>query len=368
MRPCFSFFLCLVFTTQLQAQDIEQRFQQVVDSVYAANPASVGFLVHVEAPDRRISWSCAVGEANRQTHEKLLPDQPVLIASNTKPYVAATILRLVEQGKIQVDQPIGALLTPETEKRLSAAGYQTGKITLKHLLSHTSGIRDYVDEAYFQFVDAHRNHAWTRDEQIVRAMQAGSPYTAPGDTFRYADINYVLLTEVIETCTRISFYEAIRSLLGFKRQRLPATWFVKLEKIPAKTAPMAHQYWDKYGWDTYDLDPSWDLYGGGGMASTVKDMALFFRKLFEGKIIRDREVLAMMYRDVPPNLEINYCLGIRKITIAGLTGYNHGGGLGTDVVYVPELNATIAVAVLEASHRPGAQEISKEIARLLRVL
>lgn len=368
MRKCFYILLWLTAAGTVQAQDIQHRFRQVVDSVYAAHTGAVGFLVHVEAPGRYISWNYAVGDADRITQQPLLTSQPVLIASNTKPYVAATILRLVEQGCVQVDQPIEKLLRAETEQQLSAAGYQTEKITLRHLLSHTSGIRDYVDEGYFQLIGMHKDHAWTRDEQITRAARAGLPYAAPGDTFRYADINYLLLTEVIETCTQKPFYEAIRSLLDLKKHRLRNTWFIKLEKTPKKSAALAHQYWDKYGWDTYDLDPSWDLYGGGGMAATVKDMALFFRWLFEGKIIQNKDVLAQMYQDVPPNLEVNYCLGIRKISIAGFTGYNHGGGLGTDVVYIPELDATIAVAVLEASHRPRAQEISKEIARLLGAL
>lgn len=66
-----------------------------------------------------------------------------------------------------------------------------------------------------------------------------------------------------------------------------------------------------------------------------------------------------------PNLEINYCLGIRKIKYSGILGYNHGGGLGTDLIYIPALNASIAVASSEATHRPKAVEISKEIVRLL---
>jgi D-alanyl-D-alanine carboxypeptidase len=61
-----------------------------------------------------------------------------------------------------------------------------------------------------------------------------------------------------------------------------------------------------------------------------------------------------MYADVLPNLEINYCLGIRKIKIGGIIGYNHGGGLGTDVTYFPGLNATIAIASVDADKRDKA--------------
>lgn len=368
IKKCFYFLLFLAFVNRSQAQNIQQALQQYIDSIYAANSEAVGFLVHIEAPDQHLFWSYAVGYSNRDTHKKLLVNQPVLIASNTKPYVAATILRLAEQNKIRIDQPIIECLSSKTEKILSAAGYNTQSITLKHLLSHTSGIRDYVDESYFKFIDAHKKYEWTRDEQIRRAAKTGKPLAEPGDTFRYADINYLLLTEVIEQSTKMPFYTAMRRLLDYQKLHLQETWFTKLEKTPAKAAPRAHQYWDEYSWDTYELDPSWDLYGGGGMVATVKDMALFFQDLFNGKVIQNKNVLEMLYQDVPPNLEINYCLGIRKIHIAGLTGYNHGGGLGTDVVYLPKLHATISVVALEAAHRPVALEIRNEIARQLSLL
>ena len=362
-------FLCplllLASTTCMQGQTIQKRVQRFVDSVYAANPEAVGFLVDIEAPGQHISWNYAVGYRDRITREKLMPDQPVLIASNTKPYVAASILKLVEQGKLSIEQSIKELLTAKTEKVLSEAGYHTDSITLKQLLSHTSCIQDYVDESYFSIIGMHKEHEWTRDEQITRAANMGAPLASPGDTFRYADVNYLLLTEILEQQMHAPYYEAMRSLLNYKELKLLHTWFAKFEMAPAKSLPRAHQYWDQFSWDTYDLDPSWDLYGGGGMIATVKDMAMFFQLLFNGKVIKDKRILQLMHTDVPPNLEVNYCLGIRKISYAGLPAYNHGGGLGTDVIYIPKLNATISVAALEAEHRPLALEISKEIVRLL---
>lgn len=359
--------LLLLFSNPSQSQTFQENVQHFVDSVYAADPTATGFLIHIEAPDQQLSWSYATGRSNRNTPQKLLPNQPLLIASNTKPYVAATIMRLVEKGSINLDQPLEKLLTPRTEKLLSTAGYQLQRITVKHLLSHTSGIRDYVDADYFRFISSHKKYEWTRDEQIARAAKSGKPLAEAGDTFRYADVNYLLLTEIIERQTKTTFYDAMRTLLNYKELHLNETWFAKLEPIPVKTYPRAHQYWDEFKWDAYELDPSWDLFGGGGMISTVKEMALFFRYLFEEKVVKSRSVLELMTRDVPPDLQTNYCLGIRKIKVDGLTAYNHGGGLGTDVIYVPELNTTISVATLEAGHRPVALKIRDEMVRQLRL-
>ncbi|MFS4469904.1 serine hydrolase domain-containing protein [Chryseobacterium sp. T20] len=358
-------FLIILAASNSYAQDIQQKIKDIVDSTYAADPKAVGFALYVEAPDQNLSFSYAVGYSERETKQKLTADQPILIASTTKPYVAATILRLAEKGRLDINQPLKKYLTSKSDQVLSTAGYNTNSITLKHLLSHTSGIRDYVDEGYFKFIGEHPQHAWTREEQIIRAAGLGKPLSNPGEGFHYADINFVLLTEVIENVTHQPYYKTMRKLLGYKKQGLKVTRFAKFENALENTAPQTHQYWDQFGWDTYNLDTSWDLYGGGGIVTNVKEMAIFFQQLFGGKIIKNKNVLAQMTTDVPPNLEINYCLGIRKVKYAGFLAYNHGGGLGTDAVYIPQLNASIAVVALEAGHRPVAVEISKKIAGLL---
>lgn len=367
MKDYFKIFAFLFLSLNASAQNLESKIKKFIDSTYLANPKAVGFAFHLEAPDQHLSFNYAVGLSNRETGEHLSAEQPVLMASTTKPYVSASILRLMEEGKLDISEPINKYLGAKSVKSLTDAGYHLNQITIKHLLSHTSGIRDYVDEGYFKFIGEHPKHEWTRDEQIARSGRIGGPLTEPGKGFQYADINFVLLTEIIENITKQPYYISMRKLLYYKKLGLKSTRFAKFEKADKNILPQAHQYWDEFGWDTYNLDPSWDLYGGGGMVANVEDMALFFQKLFNGKVIKNKKILALMTQDVPPNLEINYCLGIRKIKYAGLMGYNHGGGLGTDVIYIPELNATVSVASLEASYRPTALEISKEAVRLLQL-
>ncbi|MEZ5048681.1 MAG: hypothetical protein R2766_03415 [Saprospiraceae bacterium] len=61
------------------------------------------------------------------------------------------------------------------------------------------------------------------------------------------------------------------------------------------TLPLVHQYTSKLKENSYNINPSWDLYGGGGIASTTKDLAMFFQLLFEGKIIQDKHILESMH-------------------------------------------------------------------------
>ena len=90
--------LSILFVNLIFAQDpLEAKLQSALDAVYKTHPEAVGMLVHVEAPEKNISWSGAAGYANKETKATLSPDQPALIASSIKTYVAATMLRLVEE-------------------------------------------------------------------------------------------------------------------------------------------------------------------------------------------------------------------------------------------------------------------------------
>lgn len=335
-----SFLLPLLGSAQLQTV-----FQQKVDSIYQKYSDAIGVIVHVEAPSENISWSYAKGVADTQSNSILDSQQPVLIASNTKPYVAASILRLVEKGQINLEQSIQDLLSTTTRKRFEVAGYHLNTITVKQLLSHTSGIRDYVDETYFALVGRRPDYVWQKEEQIKRAIEAGAPQKV-GEKFSYGDINYLLLTEIIEQKTRQPFYKAIRELLKYKELGLNQTWFINLEDYPTKTLPLAHQYADRYKWDSYTINPSWDLYGGGGIAATAKDAALFFQHLFNGNIIEDKKLLEAMHTYVLPADQSKYCLGVYHFDF-GFSVFYHGGWWGTDVVYSPASNATVTVFTLQ---------------------
>lgn len=283
--------------------------------------------------------------------------------------MSASILKLVEEGRLGLEQPIAELLSKKTKKILEETGYSPNGITIRDLLSHTSGITDYVDERYFKAVGENPLHKWTRDEQIGLAMKIAKP-AAPGTTFAYGDINYLLLTEIMESRTGRPFYRSIRELLDLKKLNLNATWFTSLERKPAHTLAFAHQYSSAYHWDSFEMDPSWDLYGGGGLASDIKDLALFFQYLFEGKIIKNKKVLSQIHTYSATRAATNnYCLGLYNFpSFFGNRGYYHGGWWGTDVMYFPELNTTVSVVTLLKEKRDINAEISHKIVELIKAV
>jgi D-alanyl-D-alanine carboxypeptidase len=111
---------------------------------------------------------------------------------------------------------------------------------------------------------------------LQQAVKMGDPLGKPEDVFHYEDANYLLCTEIIEEVTNKPFYEAMRELLRYDELGFTDTWFPTLEAKGENTKTLIHQYWDEMGWDSYNIDISWDLYGGGGIATTTKETAQFF--------------------------------------------------------------------------------------------
>lgn len=325
------------------------EYQYIIDSIYQYNPESIGIMVHIESPKKGISWSGSVGYSDAKNEIKLTPHQPALIASSIKTYISTTILRLQEQNKLSIEDAIKYHLTDRTIKLFESDGYDLERIKIKHLLSHTSGIEDYANDEYLDWVDKNQQYRWTRNEQLELTIKAGDPLGKPEDTFNYADANYLLCTEIIENVTKKPFYESIRELLKYEELGFSNTWFPTLETKNKQTKPLVHQYWGEKNWDSYNHDISWDLYGGGGIATTTKEMAQFSYDLFNYKIIQDKNTLSQIFTPIETKdgKDNKYGLGLSIGNVKGKTSYGHGGFWGTVVLYFPELDTSIAVFILE---------------------
>ena len=348
-----------------EVASLRASIQALLDSIVKARPDIAGAVVHVEAPRRCLSWSGAAGVADRATGARLSPDQPHRMASNTKTYVAAATLRLYEEGKVKLDAPIAGLLSKESVETLRRGGYDPGVITLRHLLTHTSGIFDYaMSTPYQEAVFGSPTKRWTRDEQLQFAVDKGQPYGAPGTIFKYSDTGYILLGEIIERASGRPLAAALRSLLGYERNGWKATWLETLEPVPPGTPDRAHQYIgtaDSYGWD-----PSFDLYGGGGLTASMRDMAAFTRALFEARVYRKKETLDLMLTQPPLPTERTYRYGIYSRNVGGVTAFGHTGFWNTFSFHIPERDLTIAASLTqqEKAYDVGAALLAGVVERV----
>jgi len=320
----------------------------MIDEAVRNSPSILGLVVHVDAPRRLIDVSVGAGVADRATGTPLAPDAGFGIASNNKTFTAAAILRLVEQGRLVLDDPIADRLAPETVDALRAGGYRLDKVTVRQLLLHTSGVYDHgKDPAYQVAVNADPARRWTRLEQVQWAMDHGTPVGEPGAVYAYSDTGYILLGEILERVTGAPLAEAYRTLLDFAGLHLDATYLESLEPVPAGVTGRAHQYFGDV--DGFDLDPSFDLYGAAGLVSTVEDLATFYRALLRGDVFTEPESLDTMLEIPPSNAEAGAAMGIFRIDVAGNTCWSHSGFWGTFVATCPQPDVTIAASWNQAT-------------------
>ena len=342
--------------------------QQLIEQTLEISP-SHGIQLHLDSPKLGIQWNGAVGFTDRShnvTREVLTPLHPMRIASTTKTFIAAAILRLWEQQQLVLDSSISEYIAAKHAHIIQKKGYALDRITIRQLLAHTSGLFDYADsDAFFDAVGANPQHHWTRTEQLQLAMECGEPYGAPGEIFRYSDTGYILLGEIIERVTGQSLGIALRQLLHYEQLGLHSTWLEIMESPPSNLLPRIHQYEGDI--DVHDFDGSFDIYGGGGLISTVGDMARFFRGLFEGKVFSSPHTLTEMLAPVPakrggPDYGIwkqvpgTYRLGIDAGENDAV--YSHRGHFGTLVAYVPEIDLAVGLNVSISQSGPEDLRVS----------
>jgi len=335
----------------------------------AAWPGMPARLLHVLAPELGIDVEVAAGDADVATREPLRPGARFRIASFTKTFVGVAALRLVEDGALRLDAPLDDLLSPETLAALRDGGYDTGAIVLRHLLTHTSGIYDFAASAYDPsitdgFDDAVARdplHRWTRLEQIRFAMTHGRPYGAPGTVFGYSDTGACLVGEILEERTGRTMGGAIRELVGFERLGLRHTWHETVELAPSDLPQLSHQYEGEV--DIAGIDPSVDLWGGGGLMSTCRDLSRFLRALLRGEVFHDPATLgemttllegvpaaeAMAVGDDPSDAG----MFIFRAEAGGETWWGHDGWWGTTAYACPRLDLTVVAGHQQAKMPKG---------------
>ncbi len=348
----------------------------LLDSALAASPGLPGAMLRVEAPSLGFVWTKAVGASDRVGANPLRPEQTLRIASNTKTYVAAAILRLVEDGRLTLDAPIAGHIFPASVAKLKEDGYDAARITVRMLLQHTSGLADYATVAvgsanmalygpFMERIVAEPSHRWTRAEQLALAVEHGAPYGGPGEVYHYSDTGYILLGEILETVTGRPMQVAVRELLDFNGRGIRNTYFETLDSVPTGAPPRAHQYMDSL--DTNGFDASVDLYGGGGLVSNLEDVARFYRGLVRGEAFTHRATLDTMLTVSSQSLKEGpggYGMGIGRSDRGGVECFGHGGFWGTAARHCPAIDLTVTVAVTNTSARAALAEVTQGAIRL----
>ena len=315
------------------------NFQAVIDG--EISDSMPGILLNVTSLTHGINWSGASGLNDWQQEISLQADQTFRIASVTKTFVAATVLRLWEENKLSLDDYIAKYISAEHAAILEQGGYNPSQITIRHLLSHTSGMGDHTLTENYTVDFLKDRPVWTRTQTLNDLVTLVEPEGTIGGQFSYSDTGYVLLGEIIETITGQSMGDAILEWLQLKELGLGNTYQEDFDGD--FTGNRIHQYYQNQ--DTYNFHPSFDYYGGGGLLSTTSDLSLFFHSLFNHKVFANASTLDTMLTSEINGADytMDYRLGIWRIEVNGMEAYTHSGFWGTQVVYIPKMDMAISV-------------------------
>jgi D-alanyl-D-alanine carboxypeptidase len=233
-----------------------------------------GAIVFVRTP--KGVHSAVAGVAQMQPRVPMRVGDRFRIASVTKTFVATVVLQLASEGKLGLDDSI--------EHWLPGVVPNGAPITLRHLLNHTSGLFNYVDDTAWQTTEiANPGRAWLPTELLPYSFSHGLLFT-PGTNYAYSNTGYVLLGLVIEKVTGEPLGQVLRERI-IDRLGLHATTFPTDAAVPE---PFVHGYASIAGSPLLDitslLHPSF-LYAAGQIISSAADLTTFFGALLKGRLL-----------------------------------------------------------------------------------
>jgi CubicO group peptidase (beta-lactamase class C family) len=313
-------------------------------------------VVHV-ADAEHVRYARAAGWAERAHRIPNTLDTQFAIASGTKALTALAVMSLVADEALALDATVSPLLGPH-QVLVDRA------VTVRHLLAHTSGMGDYLDESaiadiedYVLEIPVHRLACPT---DFLPLLRARPPKFPPGTSFAYCNSGYVLLALLIEVVSGRSYYDVVQQRVCAPAG-MDATAFLRLDELPGCAAI---GYLPKRGWRTNHLHVPVRGGGDGGAYSTAADIARLWAALFAEKILPSAVVRQMIQpqHDVGPTSR-PYGLGFWLSSareVVGIEGSDPGISFRSS--FEPSTGALYTVL---SNTTAGAWPVARELEALL---
>lgn len=310
----------------------DKQLEKSLDDLFSGqfSPSTPGCVVLVNRKGETI-YKKAFGSANLELNVPLKPDMVFNLASITKQFTAVAILQLAEQGKLSLDDSL--------QKFIPDYPSQGHAITIEHLLTHTSGIKDYLQ---LEWTSPFPERWDFTPRQLIDSFKTLPLSFSPGTQFLYSNSGYFLLGYIIEKVSGKSYQEYMQESL-FRPLGLSHTCFDYQDRlIPGRVSGYRREdtsfsnisYWS----------PSIE-YAAGGILSNAEDLVKWHQSLLAYQVIKKESL---------EKARTSYQLKDRKLTGYGygwyLKDYNgirsveHQGGLPgfqTNEVYFPEEDVLI---------------------------
>lgn len=338
MRKNALLMLCLA--AAVGAQDFAAKADEYVQSWVRDKQFRGTVLV---AKDGKPVFRKAYGQANDEWEIANTVDTKFRLGSITKQFTAVAILQLAEQGKLKLDDAV-KVYYPE-------APAAWDKITIHHLLNHTSEIPSYTDQPGFR---EQRSRDPKTPAEIVKWTQEMPLQFAPGEKFRYNNTGYVLLGMVIEKVTGVK-YAAYLQLHIFEPLGMKDTGYETAGMVMKKRA----SGYEPDGRNAPYLDMTLP-YAAGSLYGTVDDLARWDEALYTEKLLKR----AWWTKMTTPGLS-DYGYGLTMKPVDGKASQSHGGGINgfnTFMIRFPEEHV-VAIALANQNGQ-APQEIAMNLARM----
>lgn len=369
----------------LATDSLTRAVQQALDD-WAQATGVPGAAMAVSLPDgSEIIVTTGVRDLN--TGESVRSDEYWRIASITKPMVSAVVLRLVEQGLVELNAPVARYLGTGWASGYELGGVDYGDlVTIADLLAHTDGFKEYAfDPGFYLLVGDRLDVPMTPQEVVAWAVGEGPQYV-PGTGYLYNTVGHVVAGLVIEAVTGRPAQDVLRDEVfeparaknlyltprEFPPSRVPAAYVQGLLRTALDLLPALASYREQATvGEFYDVTavPQAVLtsapFTGGGLEAQLDDVALVFRALFDGTVLSAESVAAF----TTTVLDTNYGLGISVGLVDDLVVYSHGGGVPgfrSHALYVPALDVSLAVSSNLIPLDPDVGTVADEVVRLVR--
>ncbi|MGV8909130.1 MAG: serine hydrolase domain-containing protein [Propionicimonas sp.] len=286
----------------------------------AAAKGELSGVVTIEAGEKRL-YARSYGFAHRALGVPNTLATRFALASGTKTFTAAAVLRLVELGKLELSDLVRPLLGADLP-------LVDDSVTIEQLLDHTSGIGDYLDEeADWDAADYILDvpvHTLAETSGFLPVIDGYPQAFAPGERFSYCNGGYILLAILIERISRMGFHDFVQEQV-FDRAGMRASGFLRSDELPGDAA-LGYLYARGDRSNVLHLPVRGN--GDGGSYSTAADLHRFWTSLSAGRILGDALRTEMCRpRNVVPDEGLSYGLGVYLHTAAGLIvmeGYDAG--------------------------------------------
>ena len=343
--------LLFAFQQLALAQDHAAKIQELLALAHKYRQFNGSALV---AENGKVVYKGAFGLANMEWNIPNTPDTKFRLGSITKQFTATLTLQLVEQGKIKLDAKISDYL-PDYRKDIGQ------KVTIHHLLTHTSGIPSYTSQPGF-FENVSRNPY--KVDEFVKKYASGDLEFEPGSKYSYNNSGYFLLGAIIEHVTGKPYEQVLKENI-FAPLGMNNTGYDHHNTILPKRATGYSKTPDGYTNSLY-LDMSIP-YAAGSMYSTVEDLFLWDQALYTNKVLSEQSK-ALMYK---PFLD-NYAYGwvVRNASFKqndkDVPMIMHGGGInGFTTILVRFPQEKNVIVLLDNTGTEYLDRLSDSIAKLI---